>query len=155
MIRQYSASPTTFVTNYIYLDLYDKYAFALGTPSFSFSPLIKIKSQETNQEKIFIATTVDTTHAQRYFRLSWVALNTDADVPIVGLIYLGTKDFPYGVYDIFIYENSSSSNLDPVSAYRTIYMGLMYLQSTTNNSTEWTEYESTTQQEVYITNPFV
>ena len=154
MIRQQGAPQGTFATNYIYLDLYDKYAFALGTPFFSWNPLIKIRSQETSQEKFFIATTVDTTHAQRYFKLSWNANNADVDIPALGIIHVGTKDFPYGVYDITIFENSSAGNLSPTGAYRTIYMGLMYLRAAFE-STEWKEYETTSQQQVYITNPYV
>jgi len=117
------------MTNYIRLDLYDKYAFELGTPDFSFNPLVKIRSQETNQEKIFIVTAVFSTYAQRYLSMTWVANNTSSELLTAGILVVGTRDFPYGVYDITIWENSTSTNLNPQAVFRTLHMGLMTLSA--------------------------
>ncbi len=156
MIRAAGHSGTTTVTNDIYLDLYDKYAFSFGFPGFSYNPLIKLRSQETNQEKIFIATTIDGTHRQRYMKLQYTINFQNIEVPVAGVIYMGTKNFPYGVYDITIWENSSATNLDPKSCYRTLHMGLLELSAqTTNKTIDWKEYEQEQQQKVYLTNTYV
>ena len=156
MIRAFGRYPTQSFENTIYLDLYDKYAFELGFPSFSFNPLIKIRSQETNQEKFFIVTTIDGTYAQRYMKLSWYVSHTGAEIPTVGIISVGNRDFPYGIYDITIWENSSTGNLDPTGAYRTLYMGLMSLNESTNNqSIIWNKYEQEQEQKVYVTNTYL
>jgi hypothetical protein len=71
----------------------------------------------------------------------------------LGVIFLGSTDYPLGFYDVVIYQNSSNSNLDP-SGLTTIWNGLMNLTNNANASpvdyTEYTTNDSDTES-VYIT----
>ena len=78
------------------------------------------------------------------------------DSPSIGRIVLGTTDFPYGMYDVNIYQNdpSTATNLDPDNAIKKIYTGLMNLTPKAGNEaidyTEYTTNDSETES-VYIT----
>ena len=88
--------------------------------------------------------------------MTWVANTNDSELLTAGILYVGTRDFPYGVYDITIWENSSSTNLNPLSVFRTVHMGLMTLSARASNPTvTWNEYEQDQQQKVYLTNEYV
>ena len=79
-----------------------------------------------------------------------------SNVPVAGVIYVGYKDFPCGLYDVKIYKNNSSSNLN-TSGLQLSYMGLanLFNASPDNHAVDYTEYESTQQQQVYLTNTYV
>ena len=143
-------------TNIMYVNLFDSYLYPTDSPFF-FTPLVKITSQETNKSMTFIPTALDVTYKQRYFKMTFVtSYSTGTHAPAVGLIYVGYKDFPYGLYDMEIYKNTSSSNLD-ATGLQLSYMGLMNLYSATtaNQAVDYTEYESTQEQQVYLTNTYV
>ena len=155
MIRIARVKNTT-SENIIYLNLYDSYLYDPDS-IFFFSPLIELTSQETNKSITFIPTSLDLTYKQRYFKMTFFTSHQSAsNVPVAGVIYVGYKDFPYGLYDVKIYKNNSSSNLN-TSGLQLSYMGLgnLYNSSPDNHAVDYTEYESTQQQNVYITNTHI
>ena len=116
MIQALSASPQDqSVVNYIYVNLYDNVDF---TSSVGFNPLLGMTSQQTGKTKYLQVWKVDDAitcggncydneHSPRYTKLTWLA-NQVTDTPTAGGVILGTKDFPYGFYDITIYQNIST-----------------------------------------------
>tara|TARA_X000001382_G_C3138741_1_gene168842 strand:+ start:407 stop:874 length:468 start_codon:yes stop_codon:yes gene_type:complete len=137
---------------FIRLNVYDNFAFKIGS-GYSFNPLVKMTSQETNKEKIFNILATTTTNAQRYFAMLFLTMkNLSSENTLLGLVCFGTRDFPYGVYDIAIYENSSSTNQNPTLTYKTVYQGLANVVATENPAIEYTKYQEDQEQVVYITN---
>jgi len=141
-------------TNFIYVDLWDKFEGTLNAGT-NDKPLIALRSQQTNKTKYFIPTSATYTNKQRYIKLSYIINFVNTELPVVGLIYLGTKEFPYGLYDITMWQNTSSSNLDPDGLTNVLYRGLFNLLPVGTPSVEYTEYENTQQSNVYITNTYI
>ena len=134
---------TNLTVNRFRLNLYDEMT--------STNVLVTFTSQLTGNSKTFIPLTTITTNKERYLDCSY-AIST-ADNLAVGILFLGTTDFPLGFYDVTIYENSSAVNLDP-SGLSVVYTGLMNLSSTSNTRSvtynEYTTNDSDTES-VYIT----
>ena len=145
MIQWTRNNSITYTGNRIYADLYDEMTAT------TYAPLIAITSQSTNKTKYFIPTTQVNTYKQRYIELTWFANYENTEVLTGGIIYVGTKEYPYGLYDVVIYENNSASNLDPASR-PVLFKGLLNLKQLANPSVEYVEYENTQQSNVYITN---
>tara|TARA_R110000824_G_scaffold64463_7_gene168404 strand:+ start:332 stop:745 length:414 start_codon:yes stop_codon:yes gene_type:complete len=137
----------------MYVNLWDKFEgdFDAGVND---RPLIALRNQQTNKTKYFIAQTALYTNKQRYVQLRFTLNFEDGDLPIIGLVYLGTKEYPYGLYDITMWQNTSGINLDP-SGLNLLYKGLANLIAVGNDSVEYTEYENTQQSNVYITNTYI
>ena len=135
------------VTNYIYARLND-----VGSATNEVRPLISIKSQQTEKILNFMASVVTTTNENRYTQMSYTINNAGLDLPLLGLIQLGSTDYPLGFYDITIYQNSSNSNLDPSGLNTTLYTGLLNLTSSTD-TTQYKQYTTndTDTDSVYIT----
>lgn len=135
------------VTNYIYARLND-----VGSATNDVRPLISIKSQQTEKILNFMASVVTTTNENRYTQMSYTINNAGFDLPLVGLIQLGSTDYPLGFYDVTIYQNSSNSNLDPSGLNTTLYTGLLNLISSTD-TTQYKQYTTndTDTDSVYIT----
>ena len=135
------------VTNYIYARLND-----VGSATNEVRPLISIKSQQTEKILNFMASVVTTTNENRYTQMSYTINNAGFDLPLVGLIKLGSTDYPLGFYDFTIYQNSSNSNLDPSGLTTTLYTGLLNLISSTD-TTQYKQYTTndTDTDSVYIT----
>ena len=67
---------------------------------------------------------------------------------------MGTKDYPYGLYDTTIYKNSGNSNLNPnTEGVEPVYYTLMNLYDSTKTATTFTPYTTndTDTNSVYIT----
>tara|TARA_R100001463_G_scaffold15081_4_gene39447 strand:+ start:1311 stop:1754 length:444 start_codon:yes stop_codon:yes gene_type:complete len=135
------------VTNYIYARLND-----VGSATNEVRPLISIKSQQTEKILNFMASVVTTTNENRYTQMSYTINNAGLDLPLLGLIQLGSTDYPLGFYDVTIYQNSSNSNLDPSGLNTTLYTGLLNLTSSTD-TTQYKQYTTndTDTDSVYIT----
>jgi hypothetical protein len=137
-------APDVFASNF-YLNLFDKMTTVDN------GVLMTITSQLTGNSKTFLPTSVITTNKERYLRLSIIVSN--ADNLSLGILNLGTTDFPLGFYDVTIYENSSAANLDP-SGLSVIFTGLLNLSSMDDTRavtyTEYTTNDSDTES-VYIT----
>ena len=71
-----------------------------------------------------------------------------------GQIYLGESNYPYGFYNVKMWQQSSSSNLDPndSSVVKQVFDGIAYLTNSDNLGTTYTEYTTTQSSPVYVTN---
>lgn len=148
MIQAYKLSAMTYNV-YFRLDLYDVMT------SISYRPLMTITNQQTNRTKNFVVSNMNTVYKERYVQMYFVTLFTDNEIPSLGFVYLGTKEFPYGLYNVTLYQNNSNANTDPANAIKVIYKGLMNLSDSGNPSVSYNKYESTQQQNVYITNTYI
>jgi len=134
--------------NTIVLNLYDVAVGVGSEPKLKYNPLITLRSQSTNMTKTFISLAFDVTNKERYVILYYV-LNKDANEtqsPQSGLIYLGDDLFPYGFFDITIYENSNATNLSTGNAGSSLpilYKGMFNLR----------KYEYTTESAVRFREP--
>ena len=134
--------------NYIYLDLFDKMT------STTFDPLVLFESQLTKKKQYFVSGFVDLTNKERYIKLTYYQSNDGTDLPLSGILNMGDSDFPYGFYNVTIWQNNSNSNLDPDNAIKIIYKGLMNFAETGLPAVTYTEYTTndTDTESVYITN---
>ena len=118
-----------------------------------YNPLIVYKSQFTGYTKNSIGTVPYWASKERYvsFQQTILAPGETEDLS-AGKILFGTKDFPFGFYDVTIYQNSSNSNLDPSGLTTTLYTGLLNLISSTD-TTQYKQYTTndTDTDSVYIT----
>ena len=134
---------TSLTTNRFRINLYDEMT--------STNLLVTFTSQLTGNSKTFIPLATITTNKDRYLEGVYIVSNNDNLA--LGVLFLGTTDFPLGFYDVTIYENSDDSNLDP-SGLSVVYTGLMNLSSTSNTRSvtygEYTTNDSDTES-VYIT----
>ena len=143
LLRYSSSAPSqNFVAN-----LYDKMT------STEYTPLLLFVSQLTGKRKIFISEDMSLTHKERYIRLSVKVNYQNVEDLEEGIIYLGNSDFPYGFYDVTIYQNSSATNLDP-SGLTTIYTGLDADTSSNFEEVQYKEYTTndSENESVYLTN---
>lgn len=133
------------IDNFIYLRLTD-----VGSASNVIRPLISIKSQQTEKELNFMASLVTITNENRYTEMKYI-IGTN-DIPLLGLIKLGNTDFPFGFYNVTIYQNSTNSNLDPTGLTTTLYTGLLNLRSLVD-TTQYNQYtiNDSDTDSVYIT----
>lgn len=131
----------------VYLNLYDEF-----DSTTIYKPLITITSQLTGKSKTFVVFSVFSTNKERWLECLFATTTTLSENLTSGLVILGTTDFPLGFYDVTIYENSSSTNLDP-SGLNVVYTGLMNLYSTTSPSVTYSEYTTNDSdtESVYIT----
>ena len=149
MIQLIRSNNEAATINSMYLALKDQMT---GTDNYF---LFGAKSQETGKTKYFVPVSVTDTNADRYFKaVVWVVRVEVNDTPAAGLIYLGDYTYPYGYYDMTIYENNTSSNLDPDNAVKTLSKTVMNLTATNNPAVSYTEYTSndSANDVVYITN---
>ena len=131
----------------VYVNIYDEMTAT------TYNPLIAITSQSTNKTKYVIPGLVDLTNKERYVKLAINISNNGTDSPTAGIISIGDSEFPYGFYDVVIYQNSSAVNLDP-SGLTKIWNGLMNLTAASDAApvtySEYTTNDSDTES-VYIT----
>lgn len=133
------------IDNFIYLRLND-----VGSATNAVRPLISIKSQQTEKVLNFMASLVTITNENRYTEMKYTIGTTD--LPLLGLLILGNTDYPFGFYDVTIYQNSSNSNLDPTGLTTTLYTGLLNLKSLVD-TTQYNQYtiNDSDTDSVYIT----
>ena len=136
-----------------YVAIYDE--MIINGSETTMAPLISFTSQLTGKTKNFLSFSgYSFAQKERYVRIT-LFVNT-TDIPANGQIILGTTDFPYGMYDMKIYQNdpSTATNLDPDDAIKLLYTGLMNLEAKSGNEAidykEYTTNDSETES-VYIT----
>lgn len=129
---------------FAYVDIYDEMTAT------TYNPLIVLTSQSTNKTKYVIPAT-DLTNKERYVKLT-TTISKTTDTGQFGIITLGNADFPYGFYDVVIYQNNSALNLDPANAIKVIYKTIMNLKAVNNDAIIYTEYTDTITSPTYITN---
>ncbi len=137
----------TDIDNYIYLRTTD---VSTSTVSNVIRPLISIKSQQTEKILNFIPILLVLTNEERYTEMKYRI--GSFDLPVIGLIKLGNTDFPFGFYDVTIYQNSTNSNLDPSGLSTKLYTGLLNLRPVVD-TTQYKQYtiNDSDTDSVYIT----
>ena len=118
-----------------------------------YNPLIVYKSQFTGYTKNSIGTVPYWASKERYvsFQQTILAPGETEDLS-AGKILFGTKDFPFGFYDVTIYQNNNNTNTDVANAIKVVYRTLLNVSSAagTVDYKEYTTNESDTES-VYIT----
>ena len=96
---------------------------------------------------------------QRYvFYYMWTVRQASLENLIAGTMQMGTTDFPLGLYDTIIYNNTDNTNLDP-TGLPILWKGLMNLSSYYKDTrpVTYTEYSSNDgdTNSIYLTNTVV
>jgi len=132
----------------IYGNLYD-----LMTNNDEYNPLVVYKSQFTGYTKISLATSVFWNSKDRYvsFLQTILAQGGTEDLS-TGKVLFGTKNFPFGFYDVTIYQNNNNTNMDIANTIKVVYNTLLNVSSFTEtvDYKEYTTNDSDTES-VYIT----
>lgn len=116
------------------------------------NPLFGFKSLLSKKELYFLPT-LGVYYNDRYGLMFFYTTKSSPN-PLIGYLQMGTTDYPYGMYELTIYQNNISGNLEPANAIKTVYNGLMNLSPlTTNPAVEYTDYDTndTETESVYIT----
>ena len=138
------------ISQYVYLNLHDEMTGAFPT---AYAPLCIFTSQLTGKSIAVIPLSTDYSNKDRYVKIQLIP-NYVVSVPVSGYFIVGNTDYPYGLYYAEIYQNSSGTNLDPDSAIKKTYTGLMNLTQSGNPAVTYTEYTTNDSdtESVYITN---
>ena len=129
----------------------------------TYRPLCKIVSQQTGNQKVYkFSQLFGDDFNERYYMAVTIFKTATSDpstenLPL-GIVLVGTDDFPFGFYDMSIYESTSTSDSSLLIAdaiHPPIYKGIMNV--TTNKvykSTYYTEYvaNDSDTDSTYITN---
>jgi|TARA_R110000824_G_scaffold200074_2_gene384084 hypothetical protein len=152
MIQIQQQNSSVPLVNYIFLDIYDKMT------NIDYKQLFGFTSQLSKKTLYSVTLSSLYTNKERYVEMTIYTLN-DTPAPTLGAIRVGTTDYPYGLYDTTIYQNTSDTNVDP-TGLPVIWTGLMnlrtnygYVGSTPNPAVEYEEYNTndTDTDSVYIT----
>ena len=144
-----------------YLNIYNEIDIRFASATYPdgdfYNPLQELKSQQTGKS-LFFSGIPHKTHLSRYVKMYISASISGLNTPLSGIINLGSTDFPFGFYDYRIYDNTSSSNLDP-TGLKVIYNGLANVISVNEDkdpspSPKYTEYTTNDADtdNVYLTN---
>ncbi|QDP48259.1 MAG: hypothetical protein Unbinned585contig1001_29 [Prokaryotic dsDNA virus sp.] len=114
--------------NYFYINLYDK--MVKNGNEFTQKPVFAITSQQTGKQKLFFPNTwAMSSHYERYYKFVVKYIKTEVDgvfYPGNGWIALNNKDFPYGFYDLQLYQKKYGfTTLDLDNVEGVIYTGLL------------------------------
>ena len=146
MIQWTRNNSTLNTANYIYANIY-----SLMT-AITYAPLIAITSQSTNKTKYFLSGVTNYDKKDRYVSMLINVRNNGTEGLTAGIISIGDKEYPYGFYDVTIYQNNNATNLDPANAVKVLYKTMMNFKAVNNDGVTYTEYESTISSPTYITN---
>jgi len=139
---------TVSISNFqsVYLDFYGEMTDISYPPLFSFTSHLSGKTLNA------LPKSTNYTNKERYVIVQFIPFGFN--LPSIGVLDMGNTDYPYGIYSVTVYQNNSSSNLDPDNAIKTIWNGLMNLRpETTNEAVNYTEYTNNDSENdsVYIT----
>ena len=128
--------------------------------SMDYKPLVSFENQFTGKTKLVLPFGIYLVNKERYVGVSFYILqkNGTEDLP-VGKILFGTDEFPYGLYNLTIYQNNSDTNMDIDNTIKVVYNGLANITlspvasdgSNVPYYKEYTTNDSDTES-VYITN---
>jgi hypothetical protein len=154
MLQIQNASTTTSVIQSIYVTCADVQVIAQASVYY----LIQLTSLGSQNSLYFIPTSVVANNG-RYTEMTFaVVIPTNTAFPTSGLIKFydatGKHDtYPMGFYTYKIYEQISSTNLDPTLSTGQIEEGMAYVRDYAGNMEEVTpdfnEYTPTTEQFIY------
>ena len=153
-IRNANNTTNTDVVNKFYVTANQTQSIAQASVKY----LVELTSQGSQNSLYFIPTSVDTTKTPRFVALTFTVIDKDETAsPTTGRIKFydatGKLDtYPMGFYHYKIYEQTSSSNLDPANATQ-LEEGIAYVRDYDGNMEEITpdfkEYNPTVNQYVY------
>ena len=142
------------VTNYFYVTANQTQSIAQASVKY----LVELTSQASQNSLYFIPLTVNSDNTPRYIRLGFGVMDKDTTAdPTNGIIKFyddtGKLDtYPMGFYHYKIYEQTSSTNLNPANA-TLLEEGIAYVRDYDGNMEEITpdfkEYNPTVNQYVY------
>ena len=118
-----------------------------------YNPLIVYKSQFTGSTKTSLGQSVFWNAKERYVGIQQTVLAQGGTEDLsTGKVLFGTKDFPFGFYDITIYQNNNNTNMDISNAIKVVYRGVLNVSSDagTVDYKEYTTNDADTES-VYIT----
>jgi len=154
MLQIQNASTTQSVIQSMYVTCADVQTIAQASVYY----LIELTSLGSENSLYFIPTAVVANNG-RYTKMTFAVVTFDTTaVPLSGLIKFydaaGKYDtYPMGFYTYKIYEQSSSTNLDPTLATAELEQGMAYVRDYAGNMEEVTpdfnEYSPTTEQFIY------
>ena len=148
------------IFNFFYINIYDKMVHIEPWSNANYhNALMTVVSQQTGKSKTFTCYTgylaSGLNYYYRYCMLFMLLLSDPDDEQLEnGYVFLGSTDYPFGFYDVTIYENTSDTNLDP-AGLTVVWSGLMNLSSDTPSTIpvdykEYTTNDADTDS-VYIT----
>lgn len=153
-IRNASHTLGSDVLNYFYVTANEVQSIAQASVYY----LIELTSLGSLNSLYFIPTSVNSDNLPRYIRMTFTVVEKDEpSSPTTGRIKFyddtGKLDtYPMGFYTYNIYEQTSSSNLDPANA-TLLQEGMAYVRDYSGNMEEVTpdfnEYNASTTQYVY------
>ena len=158
---QLSRGPDTSIAygNNFYVNTYDAY---VDKSDIQYRPIITLTSKETgNFVNLKSGTNYSTTYKDRYVKLE-IVIRT-AEALNSGFVNLGTKDRPFGFYNITIREYDSINVIPSqatIDGLNIVYSGVAYLyDSETGRQMPDVEYKQYTDNDsdtenVYITNTY-
>ena len=139
LVKTASTAADTFRIN-----IYDKMTNA------DYRPLVTFTSQASGNSFTSLPFAASYTKKERYVAFYfWISAIL---IPTLGYVTFGNTDLPYGFYDVTIYQNSSSSNIDP-AGLTVVWKGLANLKQSGNPAVEYTDYDTNDAdtESVYIT----
>ena len=116
-----------------------------------YKPLIRFTNQLSGEDVLFVPWNAYFTNS-RYVEFEVYVMASGSN-PTLGWLNLGTKDLPFGLYDVIMYQNTDNANLDP-SGLTTIWEGLMNLTARSDfPAVQYNQYNTndTETEAVYIT----
>tara|TARA_R110002020_G_scaffold65_2_gene352 strand:- start:453 stop:929 length:477 start_codon:yes stop_codon:yes gene_type:complete len=132
--------------NYFYVNLYDE-VIKDGYELIQ-EPIFAITSQQTGKQKLFYPYTMDSDNYKRYYKFLVKYIKTEAApvfYPGTGFIALNDKDYPFGFYDLQIWQKEAGyTDLSLDNTIKLLYTGLLNVNGT-GDSTEvdYSEYATT------------
>jgi hypothetical protein len=153
-IRNAQSSPQVDVTQSIYVTAADVQTIAQASVYY----LVELTSMSSENSLYFIPTSIVANNG-RYTKMTFTVIDSaESADPANGKIKFydatgGFDTYPMGFYEFNIYEQTSSTNLDPALATNLLENGLAYVRDYDGNMQElsdgFNEYQPTTQQYVY------
>ncbi len=135
----------------VFKDFYINFFDEMSQLYYLYPPLFSFKSQLSGKTLYALPKATSYDNKERYVKVQFTV--SSLSIPIVGVLNLGNTNYPYGMYDVTIYENDGTYNLDP-TGLPVVYNGLMNLKAQTNNlAVDYTEYtvNDSENESVYIT----
>ena len=109
-----------------------------------YKPLISMKSMQSKKVRNFLPLLYNTDDWERFIYFTYLvfpASSAASENLENGIIYFGTEEYPFGLYEVNIYANTSTDNLNPAVLNR-VWTGLCNVfAAETQNYPIYTEYE--------------
>ena len=147
MIQAYRLGGSN-VISAAYIDIYD-----ITKSTVTYKPLWVLTSQLTGKEKAFVPVVLQTTYP-RAANFLWTMVKSQAEENLTEQkIFIGDTDYPYGFYDLEVYQNTSDTNLDKTGLTK-LFTGLFNARGSTGaESVTYSEYTTNDAdtESVYVT----